>query len=122
MKEAKEALFVMAQPATFTWPVKVRVPLNGNYGEAEVVVTFPNLDEEELEKMLASKEKGGEGLNDREIARRVVLGFEPIPMPDGSNLVFSEENRERLLAMPRAATSVVGTLIAVCRGVAAEKN
>ncbi|MEQ1659574.1 MAG: hypothetical protein ABL896_12440 [Hylemonella sp.] len=122
MKEAKEALFVMAQPATFTWPVKVRIPTNGKYVEAEVVVTFPNLDEEQLEKLLASKEKGGEGLNDREIARRVVLGFEPIPMPGDVLLHFTEENRDLFLNKTRASSAVVGTLIAVSKGVAAEKN
>lgn len=122
MKDQKEALFAMAQPDTFTWPVKVRIPTHGKYVETEVVVTFPNLDEEQLEKLLASKEKGGEGLNDRQIAQRVVLGFEPIPMPDGSTIAFSEENRDLFLNKARASSAVVGTLIAVCKGVAAEKN
>lgn len=120
--EKKQPLFVMAQPETFTWPVKVRVPLHGKYGEAEFMATFPNMSGAQLDKLLDGKTADGKPLSDRELARRVLLGFEPIPMPDGSTLAFTEENMERLLDVPRAATAVVGTLIAVCRGVAAEKN
>lgn len=120
--EKKQPMFVMVQPDTFQWPVKVRIPLRGQYGEAEFMATFPNLTEEELDKLLASKEKGGEGLETKEICRRVLLGFEPIPMPDGSTLPFNPQNFERLLSMPRVASAVVSTLIVVCRGVAAEKN
>lgn len=122
MSDDKKQLFVMAQPATFTWPVKVRIPTAGKYQEAEVMVTFPNLDEEQLDKLLAPKDKGGEGLTDREIARRVLLGFEPIPMPDGNTLSFSEENRDQFLNKTRASSAVVGTLLAVSKGIAAEKN
>lgn len=122
MSEKKQPLFVMAQPETFEWPVKVRIPLRGKYGEAEFMATFPNMNGDQLDKVLALKDADGKALSDIEIAKKVLLGFEPIPMPDGSTLNFSEETREQLLAMPRAATAVVGTLIAVCRGVAAEKN
>lgn len=117
-----EVLFVMEQPDTFTWPVKVRVPLNGTYGEAKFEATFPNMDDDELKELLASNESGGPRLSDREVAERVLLGFEPIDMPGGGRLEFSEESKARLLKMPRVATAVVGTFIAVTRGVAAEKN
>lgn len=117
-----DVLFVMQQPDTFTWPVKVRVPLNGTYGEAKFNATFPNMDDDELKELLASNESGGPRLTDREVAERVLLGFEPIEMPDGSRVEFSKESKARLLKMPRAATAVVGTFIAVSRGVAAEKN
>lgn len=122
MKKTDAPLFILAQPDTFTWPVKVRIPMNGTYGEAEFVATFPNLDEAALDELLASNENGAPKLSDRELAERVLLGFEPIELPDGSVVEFSDENKRLLLGKGRVKSAVVGTFIAVSRGIAAEKN
>jgi hypothetical protein len=124
-EEKKTPLFVLAQPETFTWPVKVRIPLNGKYGETEFVGTFPNLDDETLNDLVGSKkpeEGGGPKFSDREIAERVLLDFEPIAMPDGTEVTFSQEAKVKLLAKPRVALAVMSTFLAVSRGMAAEKN
>lgn len=120
--KTEDLLFVMAQPETFTWPVKVRVPRAGKYGEAVFMAEFPNLEQAQIDELLANDELGRPLLSDRQIAERVLLNFEPIKQPDGSMLTFSPEVKAVLLGKPRVAAAVMGTFIAVSRGVAAEKN
>lgn len=119
--DKNEPLFIMAQPDTFQWPVKVRIPRNGRYAEASFIASFPNMGPEEVNHLVGNDEATGKPrYTDREIADKVLIGFDPIAMPDGSMVTFSEESKARLLAQPRAATSVVGTFLAVTRGFAAE--
>nr|WP_315242089.1 hypothetical protein [uncultured Albidiferax sp.] len=123
MKSAlSAALFVMSQPATFTWPVNVRVPLDGSYGQATFIGEFPNLEDYERDALVASDESGAAKYTNVEVADKVLVSFSGVQMPDGSSLPCTPENKAALLAKPRVANAVVGTFLAVTRGVAAEKN
>ncbi|WP_367846448.1 hypothetical protein [Rhodoferax sp. WC2427] len=123
MKSAlSAALFVMAQPDTFTWPVNVRVPLNGTYGQATFTGEFPNMADAERDALVASDASGAAQFTNVQVADKVLISFSDLKMPDGSTLPFTPENKAALLAQPRVANAVVGTFLAVTRGVAAEKN
>lgn len=116
------ALFLMAQPATFTWPVEVRIPLNGRYGLVSFVGEFPNMNEDDLADLVASKEDGTPKYTNAEAAAKVLVNFSKLLQPNGAEMPCTPENKAALLRIPRVAPAVVGTFLAVSRGMAAEKN
>jgi hypothetical protein len=122
MPEKTIPMFVMQQPATFKWPVKVPVPVDGKYEYAEFTATFPNMDEAAIDKLLAKDPQGRPTRSDAEVAADVLLSFEDVATPEGSALPFSEENKAALLRGQRVAPAVAGTFLAAVRGMAAEKN
>lgn len=123
MSNQKEvALFVMEQPATFTWPVEVRIPLDGKYGVATFVGEFPNLSDADRDALLASDESGAPVFTSQQVADQVLLGFDKLQSAGGGLVPFTPENKAALLKQARVANAVVGTFMAVTRGVAAEKN
>jgi hypothetical protein len=119
---AEETFFVMEQPATFKWPVKVPIPRNGAYEFATFTGEFPNMSEEDVRKLLANDAAGMPTRSDREVASDVLVGFSGITRPDGSQETFCDISKARLLASPRVASAVVGTFLLAVRGLAAEKN
>jgi hypothetical protein len=56
------------------------------------------------------------------VAADVLLAFEGVTMPDGTNLPCTDENKAALLRGPRVGSAVTGTFLAAVRGMAAEKN
>jgi hypothetical protein len=115
-------MFVMQQPPTFKWPVKVPVPVDGKYLFAEFTATFPNMDAEAVKAVLAHDPDGRPTRTDLEIATEVLLSFEDVATPEGTSLEFTPENKAALLRGPRVATAVAGTWLGAVRGMAPEKN
>lgn len=123
--DKKKTLFIMAQPPTFTWPVKVRVPDAGKYQVLEFTATFPDMNEEQLEALIGNDpETGKPYYTNTEIAAQVLRGFDPLPLPDGSWVENDESGngKRRLLEQPRVPMAVMSTFIAAVKGLAAEKN
>jgi hypothetical protein len=115
-------LFVTAQPSTFKWPVRVPVPVDGVYKFAEFVGVFPNMSEEDVQKLMPKSPEGHPTRTDLEIATDVLKGWEDVKAPDGTELPFTDENKAALLRGPRVANSVLGTFLMAVRGLAAQKN
>jgi hypothetical protein len=122
MPEKTIPMFVMQQPATFKWPVKVPVPVDGKYQYAEFTGTFPNMTEEELAKLLSNDAVGGPTRTDTQVAREVLLSFEGVKTPEGTDLECNDVSKAALLHGQRVAAAVVATFLAAVRGMAAEKN
>lgn len=127
MPEAMQ-LFVLAQPETFEWPVKVPVPLSGadagRYGHAVFIGLFPNRSEPELDELTAPG-PDGQRLTDRQMAEKVLLGARDLRMPDGTVLnweAFTPDQKAALLNGPRVAGAVAATFFMAVRGLAAEGN
>jgi hypothetical protein len=122
MPEKTIPMFVLQQPTTFKWPVKVPVPVDGKYQFAEFTATFPNMDQAAIDKLLANDDTGRPTRTDAAVAAEVLLSFEDVMTPDGQSLPFTDENKAALLRGPRVASAVAGTFLAAVRGMAAEKN
>jgi hypothetical protein len=120
--ENKTQLFLMQQPTTFKWPVKVPIPLNGKYVYAEFTGEFPNLSQDAVDKLTPVDAAGTPARSDRQLAEDVLIGFEGVTQPDGTELPFTPENKQALMANPRVAEAVARTFLAANRGLAAEKN
>lgn len=123
--------FEAVRPTSFKWPVKVPVPADGRYVHATFTGVFAYLDEEGVDAWLKVKVQIGTGADglpversrtDRELAAEVLLGVEDLTGPGGAALPSTPELVAQVLSVDRAPTAVVTTYLAVCRGVAAEKN
>lgn len=116
-------LFVLDEAPTFTWPVKVPVPVDGKYVRAEFTAVFANVIGQELDALTATDESGRPAKTDREVADLVLVGWgQDLKDATGEPLEFTPENKNRLLSSQRARMAVVGTFLAAARGIAAEKN
>ncbi|MFN4360521.1 MAG: hypothetical protein ACK4F4_07335 [Hylemonella sp.] len=115
-------LFIMAQAPRYTWPVKVPIPEAGKYKLVEFMATFPNLNDQDLDRLIGNDDKGMPRYTTQQIAEQALLTFEPLPLPDGSYVEPTEEGKARLLAMPRVPMAVMQTFIRSVKGLAAEKN
>lgn len=89
------ALFLMAQPSTFTWPVEVRIPLNGRYGLVSFVGEFPNLSEADSSALVASNDDGTPKHSNAYVADRVLVGFSKVEQPDGTFMPLRQRTRPR---------------------------
>jgi hypothetical protein len=116
-------LYVMEEPASFAWPVKVPVPVDGKYVRGEFTAVFANLQGDALDELTATEADAKQKFTDLEIANRVLLGWgDDLKGGNGKPLEFNDVNKARLLANIRVRMAVVGTFLAATRGVAAEKN
>lgn len=118
----KPVLYVMEQPATFAWPVKVPVPVEGKYLFAEFTATFPNMTDAQVDELLGVGKPPEERPTDKAVAAQVLLGFAGVKQPDGTDKPCTPEAIAALLAGPRVAQAVTGTFLMAVRGLAAEKN
>lgn len=123
--------FEAVKPTSFKWPVKVPVPADGHYVHATFTGVFLYLDEAGVDAWLQTKLVIGtdpKGMpierarTDRELAAEVLLGVEDLVGPGGAVLPSTPELVAQVLGVDRAPSAVVTTYLAVCRGVAAEKN
>ena len=116
-------LFVLDEPATFDWPVKVPVPKDGKYLQAEFTATFSNLVGPEFDALTGSDERGMPRKTDAEVADAVLVGWgSDLRGTDGAPFAFTPDNKARMLANQRVRLAVVGTYLAAARGMAQEKN
>jgi len=115
--------FVLDEPATFEWPVRVPAPAAGRYQYAEFTAIFANLVGEEFDALVGSDPATGlPRRTDREVADQVLQGWSGLGGPAGTPLPYTPENKARLLGNQRARLAVVSTFLVAARGVAAEKN
>ena len=120
--QADVPFFERTKPTEFKWPVKVPVPADGRYVHATFTGIFRYLDEAGIDDWLHGKERNLPHRTDRELAAEILLGVEDVQGPGGAMLPSTPELMAQVLAVDRAPTAVVTTYLAVCRGVAAEKN
>jgi protein-disulfide isomerase-like protein with CxxC motif len=115
--------FVLRQPSSFWWEVKIPVPTENDYQMAVLEVQFADLPQAELDKMRGQGLGEGEKMpTEEEICKRVVCGWRKLQDETGAPVPFSEEALARMLAAPRVRTHMVATFLAASSGMAARKN
>ncbi len=116
--DSKVPFFVMAQPATFKWPVRVPVPAAGNYVYATFTGVFKHLAEPEFKKLYSPEAAN----TDLAIAEAVLTGVEDLTGEDGNPVPSSEELRQKVLSIQRAPWAISATYRAAMLGIAAAGN
>jgi hypothetical protein len=103
-------MFKIAQSDRFTFPVPVEiVGDNGRRITQTFDATFKRLTQPEF-KQLMQRAQANE-IDDLAIAADVLLGWRGIQAEDGTDMPFSDENREKLLQIWPVLPAVVSAFI-----------
>lgn len=120
----KSMPFVLRMPANFWWPVRVPIPVDGDYQVAVLDVLFKPVAQDRLDVMrgTALPPEGQAVPTEAEICREVVQGWGRLPGEDGQDVPFSAQALEQAMMAPLLRASMVATYLAVMTGMAARKN
>lgn len=91
-------LIVQKKP---TWHANVDVTFAGDKTTHRFVAEFTPIPQSELEAL------SSEQATDREIARRILVGWNGVQDADGTELAFTEDNRETLIDLHPVAACLV---------------
>lgn len=108
--------FTAVKVEEFSWPVKVPVPKDGKFIHATFTARFKYLEREQLDALLK------EGLTDRQLAEKVLVGIEQLQGEGTAQLRREAEVIRQVLDVDRAPSATFGTYMAVISGLALEKN
>lgn len=82
-----------SQGLTFTHPVKVYVPSDGGHVEQEFKATFRVVDTDKISSVDTLE-------SETDLLKEIVVGLDDIVGDDGEKLPFSNELRDKLIALP----------------------
>lgn len=114
-------MFKLNQSKTFSWPVKVSIPKDGGgYETGTFDAVFKRLTRTENEAMSAAISDGT--LSGIDATRQVLVGWAGLVEDDGTEVPYSEANRDHLLNIPGVALAVFGVFSDANSGSAQSKN
>lgn len=102
---------------SYKWKVLINIPRDNSYIERSFQGRFALLDQDELLQM----RDGNFAADDREMAGKVLIGWEGIKNEDGEEIQYSNEAKERLLNIPYVCHGVVVSFLESLSG-AKQKN
>lgn len=114
-------MFKITQNPTYTWPVTVHVPKDGGkFVKATFTAEFRALEQDEIDRVLQDIRDGDPDTN---FAGECLSGWKDVQDDDGSALVFSDDNKAKLLNIPYARNAVVTAFFeSISGGAARRKN
>lgn len=107
--------FKLQQSATYVWPVKIVLPIDGGKRETHTFdATFRRLPQSrinEIIKLAKLQERGrldeDQELEDQDAAREIMTGWDGVQDDDGKAVPFSEGALTQLLEIPTVAGQIV---------------
>jgi hypothetical protein len=107
--------FKLQQSATYVWPVKIVLPIDGGKRLTETFdATFRRLPQSrinEIIKLARLQERGrledDQELEDQDAAREIMTGWDGVEDDDGKAIPFSEAALKQLLEIPTVAGQIV---------------
>jgi hypothetical protein len=107
--------FKLQQSATYVWPVKIVLPIDGGKRLTETFdATFRRLPQSrinEIIKLARLQERGrlddDQELEDQDAAREIMVGWDGVEDDDGKPIPFSEKAVKELLEIPTVAGQIV---------------
>ena len=112
--------FVLKKSATYFWPVKLEVPIDG--GKFEVVqfdAEFKSIPQSRLLDLIAKQERGR--ATDVDVVKEILVGWKGIVDDQENEIPFSIKARDQLLDVVGVA-SVLGEIFFESRARAKRKN
>lgn len=98
-------MFKVSTTPTFTHCVTVCVPVDGGFREDKCKATFRVLPEDELGW-------GNDSISQTESVRRILISMDELEGADGKPLLWSDELRDQLIAVPYVRAALVQTYVA----------
>ena len=107
--------FKLQQSATYVWPVKIVLPIDGGKRLTETFdATFRRLPQSrinEIIKLARLQERGrldeDQELEDQDAAREIMAGWDGVEDDNGKPIPFSEGALKQLLEIPTVAGQIV---------------
>lgn len=107
--------FVLTQSATYKWPVKITLPIDGGKREVHTFDAefrrLPQTRINELIQQIRLQERGrtepDDLIQDTDAAREIVCGWSGVVDDDGKTIPFSEATLDQLLDIPTVAGQIV---------------
>lgn len=105
--------FVLKKSATYSWPVTLRLPIDGGRYEKQVFdALFNRLDQSrinEIQDLFRAKQRGDEeiDLTDQSVADEVLAGWSNVQDEDGEEVPFTAAAKSELLNVPAVASAIV---------------
>ncbi|HLE57541.1 MAG TPA: hypothetical protein VJB15_10695 [Rhodothermia bacterium] len=95
-------MFVISQSETYTWPVRVEIPVDGGKFKTETFDgVFARLSRSKIQEIL-----GREDSSDLDAAKELLKGWKGVH-DDGGEIPFSESARDKILDVPLVASAVI---------------
>lgn len=104
--------FVLRQSATYSWPVTLRLPVDGGRFEKQTFdAQFKRLSQSrinEIQDLVRAKQLDHEvDLTDQSVADEVLAGWANVHDDDGEEVPFSATAKAELLNIPAVASGIV---------------
>lgn len=105
--------FVLNQSPSYTWPVKITLPVDGRKEVHTFDAEFKRLPQtriNELIQTLRDQERGRRDddlVQDTDACREVLVGWSGVVDDDGKAIPFSEATMNKLLDIPTVAGQIV---------------
>ena len=114
-------MFKTMQDLTYEWPVTVYVPKNGGkFFKATFTAEFRVLSQDEIDRVLANIRENDADTN---FAGECLAGWKEVQDDDGSELVYSDGAKAKLLNIPYVRNAVVTAFFeSISGGAARRKN
>ncbi len=111
-------MFVITQSTTYKWPVDIEVPVDGGKFDKQTFdAEFKRISQARIDEISAD----AANLKDKLLAKEVLVGWDGINDAAGNVVPYSEGMRDKLLDIPKVATSVCRAFIGSLQG-AQRKN
>ncbi len=109
-------MFVISQSDSYTWPVKVKIPIDGGrFSEQPFTAKFKRLHTSRIEQAMEAKDQPV-----ADFCKEVMIGWSGVKeSSDGPEMPFSTEALEKLLEVPTVALAI---FMAWCESVSGGKQ
>lgn len=88
-------MFVLSKKASFSWPVKIKVPVdNGKHEEKKISLVFKYMTKSALKELINTAK------SDDEFCKEIIVGWKDVQDESGNPLEFSAENLALVLDIP----------------------
>lgn len=100
-------MFKLAQSVSYFWPVTVEIPVDGGkFEKSNFDAEFKRMSSTEVKEFRKSL-LDGSFASDEIVAKTLLIGWKGISDSDGSELPFSETNKQKVLEIASTSKAVV---------------
>ena len=105
--------FVLDQRPFYKWKVDINVVVDGKESTESFIALFKNVTQSRFKEMIKMVEE--KQLEDVDVAKEVLMGWEEMEKADGTDVKFNKENLDKALDVMGFATAVGFAFMESCK-------
>jgi len=105
--------FVLDQSPTYKFKVDINIVSNGKETTESFIALFKNVTQSRFKEMIKMVEE--KQIEDVDVAREVLMGWEEMENADGTDVKFNKENLDKALDVMGFATAVGFAFMESCK-------